>query len=108
MRNPNQYWVDVVVDALGDANMSATKEQIDIIASWIDGAHDNYGMYSGEECIPNPLKLENERLVNALKKEKDKIHCKMCNGVGRITSPGPYHSSNMECFKCNGEGKYIP
>lgn len=44
----------------------------------------------------------------ALRAEQEKVICRVCNGHGRITSQGPYHSSNSQCHKCNGDGKHKP
>lgn len=48
------YWKDIIEEALDDANISATNEQIDVIAGLVEGAHENYGMAHGYEAIPNP------------------------------------------------------
>lgn len=99
------YWNECIAEAFEDAGITATDDQINIVADWVEGAHDNYGMAYGHDCIPNPLKEENERLLREIKKERDKIHCEECNGRGRITTQGPHHSSNSECWKCMGEGR---
>ena len=44
-------WSDVIEDACSDAGISATKEQIDTIAAWAEGHHDNYSMSHGYDCI---------------------------------------------------------
>lgn len=100
------YWQECVAEALEDANLKATDEQIQNISGWVEGAHDNYGMAFGHDCIPNPQTLEIEKLQKELKKERDKILCGECNGAGRITDYGPVHSYNSECSKCRGEGRY--
>ena len=99
------YWEEYISEALEDAKLTATPEQIKLIASWVEGAHENYGMAHGHDCIPNPFKLENERLKNELKKEQDKTVCKTCKGKGRIISSYGTLSSDSECYKCRGTGK---
>lgn len=101
------YWEECLAEAFGDAGITATKEQIDTVASWVEGAHENYGMAHGYNCIPNPLQYENDTLRKKLDLERRKENCPICDGRGRIITPGPYHSSNSQCWKCNGEGKII-
>lgn len=38
------YWEICIQEAFEDAGIDATKEQIDTVTSWIEGAHENYGM----------------------------------------------------------------
>lgn len=99
------YWQECIAEAFEDAGITATKEQIETVVSWVEGAHENYGMATGSDCIPNPLVLENESLKKELTKERDKVICEECNGKGRIITQGPCHSSNSECYKCRGEGR---
>lgn len=102
------YWEECVSIALEDAEVTVTKEQLDIIVGGIEGGHENYGMAHGHDCIPNPLAQENSDLRLELKEEREKVHCEPCNGTGRITTYGPSHSSNSQCWKCNGEGGHKP
>lgn len=44
-----------------DPPLIMTPEQIAWMADGIDGAMENYGTYSGEEHIPNPLEAEMDR-----------------------------------------------
>ena len=46
-------WTDVIEEACSDAKLSATKEQIETIAAWAEGHHDNYSMSHGYDCIGN-------------------------------------------------------
>ncbi len=99
------YWKECVSEAFEDAGISATTEQINIVASWVQGARENYGQAHGYDCIPNPAVEENKKLKLELEKEREKIICTQCGGAGRITSHGPYHSATGPCWKCGGEGK---
>ena len=99
------YWKECILEAVEDAGIAATKKQIDTVAWWIEGAHENYGMAHGYDCIPNPLEAENKELKRKLKEEQEKVICKECNGTGRIITLGPYHSSESECWRCHGEGR---
>ena len=97
------YWKECVSCALDEAGIIASNEQIETIKAIVEGAHDNIGQaYYAPE---NPLISENKKLERQLSIERDKRHCEECNGKGRITTQGTYHSSNSECYKCRGEGK---
>lgn len=104
----SDYWKDAVGEALDDAQVQATSEQIDTIAGWMQSAYDNYGMAHGHDCIPNPLQTENDRLSKRLKEEQEKVFCLECNGRGSITTYGPHHNATSRCHVCNGEGKHKP
>ena len=98
------YWKECIFEAFDDAKITATDEQVATVADWVEGAHENHGMATGAECIPNPIRLENDDLKRQLKREKDKQLCKRCMGEGRLVTHGPCHSSNSECYECRGEG----
>lgn len=102
------YWKECVEEAFEDAGIKATQEQIDTVISWVEGAHDNYGMAHGHEHITSPLVYENEKLTRELEKERNKITCRHCKGSGVEVCHGPVHSSRGQCFWCNGEGRVIP
>ena len=104
----SEYWTECICEAFEDAGLTATDEQIATVASWVDGAHEYYGMAHGHECIPNPLLEETARLTRELKVEREKVHCRNCNGRGRIISYGPSHSSDFDCWICHGEGRHAP
>lgn len=62
------YWEECIREAFDDAGIEATKEQIDTVVSWVDGAHENYGMAFGHDAIPNPMESEVDSLKKQLKK----------------------------------------
>lgn len=100
-----EYWQECIADALHDSSISATSEQIANIADWVQGAHENYGMAFYSPPAGEHLSSEIKKLERELKQERSKVHCRECDGRGRITTQGPYHSSNSQCWKCNGEGR---
>ena len=80
------YWKTCIEEALCDSGLEATEEQINNIATWVEGAHENYGMATGEECIPNPLNSEVEQLKKEIKKieaEHERQINGICKGVAR-------------------------
>jgi hypothetical protein len=99
------YWLECVAEALEDAGIAASPEQIAKVAEWVEGAHDNYGMAHGHDCIPNPLREEIKVLQKDLRLERSKRACKDCNGTGQWVSHGPHHSAYSQCSTCRGEGK---
>lgn len=99
------YWTECIEEALDCAGLVATKDQIAIVADFVSGAHDNYGMAFGHDRIPNPMVEENRKLQESLDKERHKRVCKECKGSGEIIIYGPTHCSVSQCDKCRGEGK---
>lgn len=102
------YWEECISAAFDDVGIEATEEQIKNVAFWVEGAHENYGMAHGHDCIPNPLKVENDKLRTELTKEREKVTCEVCNGRGEITTYGLHHSASSQCGKCRGEGRCLP
>ena len=102
------YWRECIDVAFDDAGIEATDEQKELVAGAVEGAHQNYGMAYGHDCIPNPLRVENDRLSRRVKWERERVVCGNCKGRGRIITVGPYHSSDSECWKCRGDGKVHP
>lgn len=74
------YWEECIAEAMEDAGITATDEQVKTVADWVDGAHENYGMAHGHDCIPNPLGLEVDNLKIEMKKLKAS-HERQINGV---------------------------
>ena len=104
------YWEECISEAFDDAAITASKDQIGIVASWVEGAHENYGMARGYDCIPNPLKLENDKLRRDLEAERRKEPCPICKGRGYLIDydPGSGRSSESSCYRCLGERKVVP
>lgn len=102
------YWEECIDEALNDAGIEASKEQIELIASWVEGAHENYGMAHGHDVAHRGPDPEIKRLRKELSDERNKILCADCNGQGWITTLGPYHSGTSQCSKCRGEGRHLP
>lgn len=102
------YWEECVKEAFEDEGIAATDKQISGVVGWVEGAHENYGMAHGHDCISNLLEGENKELKRKLKDERDKVLCEECNGKGSITHNGPCHSATSSCWKCRGEGRYLP
>ena len=104
------YWREVIDEALACAGVVATDEQREQIAGDIEVSHENYGMAMGHDVASSNLRAARERELkdaqDALERERNKVHCKVCNGTGREVTHGPYHSSDSECWKCRGQGRH--
>jgi hypothetical protein len=104
MSEKMDYWKECISEALEDAGIKASDEQIDTVTSWVEGAHENYGMAHGHDCIPNPMVTENEDLKKKLKREQEKTICEECNGKGTTISYGGTFQCYSRCYVCRGEG----
>lgn len=104
------YWLEALQSSLDEHGVihDLTKEQLAAVAKDMDFAHQMHGEATGLINIPNPLRLENEKLSKELKREREKVFCRECGGRGSITENFANRSSLSSCYKCNGEGKHDP
>lgn len=102
------YWIEAVSEAFDVAKIIATSEQITLVADFMDGAHESYGMAFGHDFIPNPLVEEVKSLKDKLKQERSKTTCYKCNGSGILTENLVAHTSTEQCWICKGEGRCKP
>ena len=70
--NKKDYISESLSNILADMGLDGLFEvdQIDSIADDIEGSLDNWGTFSGEDCIPNPLLTEIGRLEQVIKKDR--------------------------------------
>lgn len=100
-----KYWEECIKEAFEESEIDATEKQINDVVEWVEGAHENYSMAHGHDCIPDPKNTEIEELKRKLKREQGKQICRECNGRGSITENFVCgRSSTSRCYKCNGEG----
>ncbi len=105
------YWNECITEALEDSNLSATQEQIDNIVNWVEGAHENFGLATGQEVANKNHISDEAKELKELKAniEKERIYkvstkpCPVCHtagsiNVGRSTIP-------VDCDRCNGKGR---
>ena len=74
------YWKECIAEAFCEAGITATEEQLNLVVGWVEGAHENYGLATGKECIPNPLESEVNELQRKLKKQDDE-HEHVISGI---------------------------
>ena len=67
------YWKECITEALEEAGINATDAQIDTVTEWVEGAHENHGLATGQECIPNPLEATVAKLRRNLVKSQGEI-----------------------------------
>jgi len=104
------YWNECIAEAFEDAGITATDEQINTVASWAEGAHDNYSMANGHDVIGNPVETQAQEELRTLKAEAEKKRqwelstepCKECNTSGR-TRDG--WGRDQICLNCRGDGR---
>ena len=106
------YWRECIAEAFEDAKIEATDEQINAVASWVEGAHENYGLFTGYDVASTNFRAAEDRekadLRKTIQRERDKVMCKECCGEGRIVMNFGTRSSNSECWKCHGQGRHDP
>ena len=81
-----EYWGNCIEESFEDAGISATKEQIDTVTDWVTGAHENFGLATGRECIPNPMFSELEDTKRELARQQESHERQLrgiCKGVAR-------------------------
>lgn len=107
-----EYWTECVACAADECGLSLTDEQLKCLADGVNGGHENYSMAFGHDVANANWSATKQREITDLKKqvqrEKDKVHCKTCNGKGRIYTYGGTMMSSMECWECHGEGRHDP
>ncbi len=67
------YWKECIKEAFEDSKIIATDEQIDNVASWVEGAHENYSMANGHDVIQSPVENEKDRQIKTLKSEIERL-----------------------------------
>lgn len=104
------YWEECVSEALDDCNIKATMEQIETIASWVEGAHENYGMAHGYDVISRGAESESTKELRQLKTELEKKRiwecetkpCKYCLTTGTVKDGW---GRDVKCDNCDGKGR---
>lgn len=90
------FWEECISEALEDAGLTATAEQIDTIASWVEGAHENYGMAHGHDCISNPLEEELRKQKLKTQEAEERANKERENFIQNICKRRKVHPSQVE------------
>ena len=103
------YWTECVSEAFDDAGLTATDDQIDTVASWVEGAHENYSTAMGYDVASRNYHAEQkskfEKLEKELQREQNKRGCTHCGGHGYFVENYGTRSGQVECHHCGGTGK---
>jgi hypothetical protein len=104
------YWKECITEAFNDIGIEATEKQIAEMADFVEGAHENIGMSTGAQCIPNPCEKAAEEKVVEMKRAKA-LHddwvattspCKECFTAGFKSDR---LGSVFKCSHCDGKGR---
>ena len=104
------YWEECIKEAFEDSGIKATDEQIQNVVSWVDGAHENYGLATGED-IANANYISDEAAeLKSMKAAQEKRRiwesetrpCRSCTTTG-ITRDG--WGRDRTCYNCDGSGR---
>ena len=104
------YWKDCISEAFEDAGIVATPDQLDTVTSWAEGAHDNYGLATGDDVASANHSAQKDDEIRGLKtelrNELNKETCETCGGTGNLTTYGGTFQSTSSCYKCHGQGRH--
>ena len=103
-------WDECIREALCEAGISANDEQIETIAGYCEGLHENYGMYSGNDVADrNFISDEKIQFDKMVKENEDRRlwelrtePCKHCTTTGIMLDGW---GRNQTCDYCNGKGR---
>lgn len=103
---PSEYWPICVEEAIGELEIAATDEQIEMLAERMQIAHETRAEYSP---APSPDRGELERAKALLQAEKEKFDaprglCPRCKGKGRTAGGTTTYFCWNQCASCSGEG----
>lgn len=101
-----ELWKEFIGESLDEHGVSATAEQVALIARDAQRIAEGLSEHSYRPCDPTVRELAETQAK--LKAEREKVVCVLCKGSGRIYSQGPYHGSDSQCWKCRGEGRVAP
>ena len=77
-----EYWKECIEEAFSENEIIATDEQIKSVVEWVEGAHENIGMATGSEHIPNPANSEIYELKAKIRK-LEASHEKQLDGIAK-------------------------
>lgn len=108
----SEYWTICAEEALESAGLSATTEQVALVAESMEMAHDCYGEQHGHHEADRSLWADLTRRAESAearaRREEGKVPCPVCAGkkapgLGGTTEPARY-----SCDYCHRSGKVDP
>lgn len=104
----SDYWHICIEEALSEAGVMVTEDQLNSIAEDVRMGHEMYGESHGYHLFSNPMADEIKTLKSQLEREENKVVCPDCKGIGvTVLSMGTL-VSRSSCFRCSGSGKVDP
>ena len=104
----SKYWQTCVEEAVSEIGIVATSEQVAQLAEAMSHISEMESEATGRYFIPNPLETRLKETEAKLKRERELIHCRKCDGTGRLQyNSGPW-GVDTGCDKCHGAGKHMP
>jgi len=102
-----KYWKDCIGEIFDEYDISLPDNKLDSIAKDLAISSEMKSTYMGYDCIPDPLRLENEKLKKDLDRERGRTICDDCKGKGGEMSYMGTFQSFDRCSKCNGTGMVV-
>ena len=109
-----EYWEEAIGEALCSIDKfnlftsAELKELGEALATSAECESMAFGWDVSSANRSAELRREEESLRKELRRERDKVTCRECNGHGRLRyNSGPW-AVDTGCIKCNGEGRHDP
>ena len=96
-----EYWKECIEEAFSENEITATDEQIKSVIEWVEGAHENIGMATGSDHIPNPANSEIDELKRKIK-SIEAAHERQLNGIAKGVAQRRNVSANDVCIDDDG------
>ncbi len=108
-----EYWSEVISEALceiGKFDLVTSDEIVSLgkyLASSAD-THQAFGYDVAGANLAGETQRKEDNLRKELRRERDKVTCRECRGLGRLNyNAGPW-AVDTECDKCRGAGRHDP
>lgn len=98
------YWAEGLDEALKEAGLQATPEQLNAIAQKINDAYSAIDESTGTLSMTDPRNEEIQRLTRQLERERSKDVCGKCKGKGGWRDGIGSHIAHHTCPDCQGSG----
>ena len=107
------YWEECIREAFEDLKVKATEDQINGVVTWVEGAHENYGLATGNDVADANWESEDTINLRELKKTQERHEawvnstkpCRLCTTTGVIRDGW---GRDCTCHHCNGQGRVKP
>jgi hypothetical protein len=104
------YWKQCISEAFGDAGIKATDTQIELVAGWVEGAHENYSLAVGLDVAQANYESEEAIKLRQLQKEisdnedwiRSTAPCSKCITTGTVLDGW---GREIACWECEGKGR---